>query len=203
MQTALIIALSIILFVFVLLLIPIYVEFELEKIGTDKKTEITVKYLFLKITPGKKKKKEKKPEKPKNSEKDKKAALPKKSVGEWFATFKFIEDDLIDILQYAKKHAVSIKSFGFFMNFGMDNAMNTGIATGAAYGTVYNMVGFINRNIPVEKCEVKINPDFENTHLELNTKCIFRIKNAHIIVVAIKAIKIFFKIKKANEERKF
>ncbi len=192
MKIVLIAALALILLIFILLLIPTYCLFEFTKEGEEKKSELKIKYLFFTIKPSQNPKKDKPIEKPK---------AEKKGVGEWFSVFKSIEDDLIDILQYAKKHAVTVKYLKFIMDFGMADAMQTGIATGAAYGTVYNVIGFLNRNISVEECVVKINPDFERTHLEIDIKCIFRIKNVHIIVIALKALKMYFKMKKNKPQK--
>ncbi len=199
MKIALITVLVLIALIFILLLIPTYCEFEFKKAGAEAKSEIRIKYLFFTFKPGKKpkKKKDKPPKEPKKKSE-------KKGIGEWFSLFKAIEDDLIGILKYARKHAVSVKYLRFVMDFGMKDAMRTGIATGAAYGTVYNVLGFLNRNIPVEECEIKINPDFEKPMLEIDTKCIFRIKNVHIMVIALMAVKIVFKISKnkSKPERK-
>lgn len=195
MKIALIIVSALILLFFRLLLIPTYCEFEFKKSGAEKKSEVKIKYLFFTFKPKEKPQKEKtKKEKPKEKTK-------KKSIGEWFSLFKLIEDDIIEILQYAKKHAVSVKYLKFIMDFGMADAMQTGIATGAAYGTVYNVLGFLNRNIPVEECDIKINPDFDRAHLETDIKCIFRIKNVHIIVIAVKALKMYFKMRKNNTQK--
>ncbi len=198
MKIALIIILSVILIISVLLMIPTYLVFEFKKQGAEKKTELKIRYFLFTFMLNEKKepKKEKtKKEKPQELKK-------KKSVSDWFSTVKLIEDDIIGILKYAKKHAFSVKKFRFLMNFGLGDAMKTGILTGSAYGTVYNVLGFLNRNIPVEDCEVKINPDFERECLDIDGECILRIKNAHIIVIAIKALKVLLKIRKSDKERK-
>lgn len=198
MKTALIIILAIFALIIALLFVPTYFRFEFIKDGKNKKFDVLVSYLFLKIklnSPRKEKgKKNKKEKKPKKDTKQETSII--KKVDKGIRIFKEIEDEVIEILFYASHHAVRVKDFKVHINFGLDDAMYTGIATGAIYGVVYNIISLLNNHIGVEKCNVLVNPDFENRLLDINAKCILRVKNVHIMIMIFKVLKMYLKITK-------
>ena len=198
MKIALIIILAILALIIALLFVPTYFSFEFIKDGKNKKFDVLVSYLFFKIKlnrPRKEKgEKNKKEKKPKNETKEETSIVKKAYKG--IRIFKEIEDEVVEILLYASNHAVTIKDFNFSMNFGLDDAMYTGITTGAIYGVIYNVISVLNNHIGVEKCNVLVNPDFENRLLDIRAKCILKVKNVHIMIMIFKVLKMYLKITK-------
>ncbi len=193
MKTALIIILAFIALIIVLLFVPTYFSFEFVKDGKNKKIDVLVSYLFIKIKLNRPQKDGKKREE--NKEKKKTAPLPEK-IKRGIRVFKTVEDDVSELLFYAASHAVRIKDISFYINFGLGDAMYTGISTGAFYGVLYNIISLLNNHIGVESVSVSVNPDFQNKLFNMRTKCILRVKNVHIMIMIFKVLKMYFKITK-------
>jgi len=199
LKIALIITAVFFLIFAILLFVPFYLVIEFSKKENEKKINASIKYLFFKVRLKRKAEKKNKPEK-----KDKKEIAPKKEeklierVNRGIETYKSIEDDLVDILCYASKKAITIKKMEFCLDFGLENPMHTGITTGALYGVVYNVLSVLNNLFEVEECDIKINPDFDRKRIDVLSECIFSIKNVHIIIIVFKVLKMYFKIKKAK-----
>lgn len=167
----------------------------------ERKTEIKFKYLFFKKVffpiKSKKKSKENKYNKKKYTFND-----VKTKYFEFKSYYKEIKDDVIGILNYARKHAVTIKETDVFVKFDCDDPMNTGINVGIINGVVYNILGFIDRTVSINKMKVNIIPLFENrNYFDISVNGIVKIKNVHIMYMLIRAIKIAFKIKKSVQNK--
>lgn len=195
---ALIIILSIIILAAVLLMIPLYVNIQYVFDTENSHARIYLKYMFfiIELVPSKKKdkidkkkKKEPKTDKPEN----------KKFT---FDTFKgymgkvySIREDIFDVLSILFNKAVYVKELSIYSEFGFDDPMTTGLVTGAANTVVYNMLSVIERHANLERKTVSLIPDFDNPHFLVRVKSIIKIKNVHIIVIVLKLLRIFFKIK--------
>lgn len=195
----LIILAVILLIIAALFFVPTYVMLEISKEGEKNTFDVKIKYLFFKMkmnaknSPGKKSEK-KEDRKEKTEEKEELPVLKKIEKG--IEIYKYIEDDVEDILSYASEKALTIREITFSMDFGLSDAMYTGIVTGSAYATAYNIIALLNNIFTVEKCDVKINPDFEKKHLDIYSKCILKVKNVHIMIIVFKVLKMYFKITK-------
>ena len=189
MKIFLIILLGVVLLLSVFFFLPTNFVFEFSKDRRGKNFQVTVRHLFLKIklTPPKKKG-TKKNSNPQN----KGLSVPEKIE-------KSVEDDIADILTFAKDRAVKIKKFDFLMNFGTGDAMETGIITGGAYGVIYNVVALLDNNLTVKKCDININPDFEERFLAVSAKCILEVRNVHIMIMIFKVLKMYLKINKMSK----
>jgi hypothetical protein len=172
-----------------ILLIPLYVDIKYiysEKSGV---TKLYIRYLCFKINliPRKKKKKSQQPEK--------KADFSAKQLKQYADSISLIWDDLCEVLSILLKKAICVKELGVYSKFGFDDPMITGIATGAANTFVYNMVSIIERGSNLQNWEVSLTPDFDTPQLSVRIQSIIKIKNVYIIVIVIKLIKLFFKVK--------
>lgn len=203
MKTVLVILLAIFLIPVVLLFIPTYLVFELSKEGESHSAVLRIKYLFFSIklipkdAPKKKKRNKKGKKNPEKAGTEKKEDKPlKERIEHGIEVYKKVEDDIAEIIMYAKRHAVTVGEISFLMNFGLSGAMETGIATGALYGVIYNIISLIHHQLSVQKCNVSINPDFEKQHIDIHAKCILKVKNVHIMVIVFKVLKLYFKISK-------
>ena len=175
----------------ILLFVPFFIVVEFSKKDDKKSFDLKIKYLFFCI-----KIKDKKAEKRKKTIKEKEDSDLMKKIKKGIKVFKEIEDDVVDILYYASEKAIKIRKLTFFLDFGLSNPMNTGISTGAMYGVVYNILAMLNNFFKIEECDVKINPDFERKHFDIESGCILKIKNVHIIIIVFKVLKMYFKITK-------
>ncbi len=207
MKIAFVIIALIIFFIALLLFVPVYVVFEAW--AHDKKNDFTVKikYLFLNIkmnpkkNPGKSGKKPKtkksiKDVKEKENTKEKGSKTTLEKIEKGIEVYKYIEDDVAEIIAYAADHAVTVKQLKLIMRFGLDDAMYTGIATGALYGVIYNVIALLDRHLTVHNHEVNLTPEFEGKCFALDGKCILKVKNVHIMIIVFKVLKMYFKITK-------
>lgn len=208
MKVLFIIIFILILFI-ILLSIPVYVSIGFSNGSETDKMKIQIRYLFFKINPLKDKKKEDVKEKSKDKQlkKDKKNKTAKKesfsfnNLKQLYNIYKKTEDDIADILWYFSKKAVAVRLFSLKLRFGTADAMQTGLATGAAYAAVYNLISLLNNLFAVEKCDVSITPVFEKPMFEIDTKCIIKVKNVHITVIAFKVLKMYLKILKLKKRK--
>lgn len=191
---ALIIILSIIALFAVLISIPLYFEVRYIYDGKSNQTRVVFKYLFFKtvLLPKKStRKKERKSDKTDN--KDKKSfsyddfkAFHSGITANW--------DSICDILRILFKKSLHTKELSLYMDFGFDDPMMTGIATGMANAAVYNLLAVIERCSNLHERTISLNPDFDKPVFYINAHCIIKIKSVHIIVIAVKILRLFFKI---------
>lgn len=190
---ALIIILSIIIVLAVLISIPLY--FEIRYIYDDKaeKAQVLLKYLCFKVTLLPKNEKEK-ASKSKDIEEKSQKQFSYEDFKRYHDGIKLYWDDICDILYILFKKSVYTKKLSLYAYFGFDDPMLTGIATGAANALVYNLLSVIERCSNLCNKEIHLNPDFDKPVFYINTHCIIKIKSVHIIVMAVKILRLFFKI---------
>lgn len=194
---ALIIVSGIAALIAVLLLIPLYISIRYvynEKSGIAR---IHLKYLWFRINlvPRSKKKNAEKTKKKKKTDGAKKEGMTVSKLKGYAQSVVAVWDDICEVLEILTKKAVCIKELGVYSKFGFDDPMTTGLVTGAANAFVYNIISVIDNNSNLERYNVSLNPDFDNPQLSVRLQSIIKIKNVHIIVIVIKLIRIFFKIK--------
>lgn len=180
-----------------------YIDIEIlyEKTDLDKRADIVIKYLFFKKRIGKADKKDKK--KKESAPKEKKGIeYYKEKINLLEKLFEEIKDDIIDILKFSRERLIRIKKLDFDFIFGLDDPMDTGIVNGLSYALCYNILGVIHQNSYIEKSNINITPDFDNVCARLRFNCILRMKNVHITVIIVKAIKVYYKLKKAAKATK-
>lgn len=194
---ALIIILSITAVLAVLISIPLY--FEIRYIYDDKagRYQVFFKYLFFKVMllpKDEKKKNASKSENIKEKDETSKKQFSYEDFKRYHDGIKLYWDDICDILYILFKKSVHTKKLSLYAYFGFDDPMLTGIATGAANALVYNLLSVIERYSNLYDKEIHLNPDFDKPVFYINTHCIIKIKSVHIIVIAVKILKLFFKI---------
>ena len=203
---AIIVIIAVLTFFALLLFIPSYIDYTFCGDEYSKENTLIFKYLFIKIKlyPSSDKKSKKTSEQ-EPEEKQKK----KYEVGEvWektksaYNTFLNIKDDIANILLYAKNHAANIKLIDLKLAFDREEPMTTGIMTGVINGAVYNILALLDNSVGVDEKKIEILPLFANhDYFRVDFHCIVRIKNVHIMVIAVKFLKIYFKIKKQVKGR--
>ncbi len=203
-MTVLIVITAVLAAVIVLLLIPSELLFSFIWNEYERKTELKFKYLFIKITllPNDDNNKNKKKKKKNTNNKEKKKYTfndVKRQYKNFKTYFNVVKDDIVKILSYAKKHAVTVKNTDINIKFDFEDPMDTGIYVGVINGIVYNIIGILDRTISVEKMKIDIVPLFENRdYFDISVNGIVRIKNVHIMYILIKAFKIALKLKKIS-----
>ena len=203
-MTVLIVITAVLAAVIVLLLIPSELLFSFIWNEYERKTELKFKYLFIKITllPNDDNNKNKKKKKKNTNNKEKKKYTfndVKRQYKNFKTYFNVVKDDIVKILSYAKKHAVTVKNTDINIKFDFEDPMDTGIYVGVINGIVYNIIGILDRTISVEKMKIDIVPLFENRdYFDISVNGIVRIKNVHIMYILIKAFKIALKKKKIS-----
>jgi len=175
-----------------ILLFPIRLCIAYNKDETKGTATMNVRYMFfnIRVYPSKKPKKQDKPKEPFSYEKK------KTEIEKYIRIFDAIKADIIKIIDYATSKAMIVEKIGINIDFGFDDAMHTGIFTGIINGFVYNILGVIHHLSVLEEMDVNIQPVFGKKCYKIQSQCIIRIKNVHIIVVAINVLKLMRKMKK-------
>ena len=198
-MTALIIVIAILLVFTILLFVPSVLEYSFKWNEDEKKTVIVFRYLFIKIVLGQKNKKEKTVKKNKKVKEKKKYKFEdvKVSVKKYYKIAKTIKSDIFKILSYAKERLIILKKIDISLKFDFEDPMKTGIYTGTINGAVYNVLGILDNSIGIQNFKVDIVPLFENRdYFDIDISGIVKIKNVHIMVILIKLIKVYYKVKK-------
>lgn len=204
------ITLCIIVLLTILLSIPFYISAEYKKNAFNNYAEVKLKVLGfkLKLIPNDKKpeepvkKKKEKKEKAEDTEKEDFLEKFKIKFDNWLDAFNAVKWDIANILDYLAGKLVRVKDLYIGMIFGFDDAAANGIMTGVLNGVVYNILGFAHRHMTIEKWKVNIQPDFYAKRFDAEVRCILRIKPVHIIVVALKVLKMYFKLRRLNKKLK-
>ena len=197
MVIALIIILAVIVSVFVLLLLPVRIFVDYKKNEQTNEVSATLRYMFFKFDLVKDRKK------PKEQKKKEHTSFEEKrdKVSRYIEIFEQIKDEASKILDYTAKRAVVFEKIYTDIEFGFEDAMHTGIFTGVLNGFVYGVLGFIHQHSNLSDMQVKIQPMFENPCFRIETGCIVRLKNVHIIIVAINILKILRKLRKTERSK--
>ena len=202
MGIALIILLAVLVLVLVLLLMPVRIFLDYKKDETTNETSMVIKYMFFKFKVlGDKKKKKPKKEKEPKEKKSTSFEEKRETVSKYIKIFEETKDDAAEILDYAARRAVVFERIYTNIEFGFDDAMHTGIFTGVLNGFVYGVLGFIHQHSTLSDMRVNIQPVFDNPRFKVEAGCIVRLKNVHIIIVAINILKILRKIRKQERSK--
>jgi len=202
MGIALIILLAVLVLVLVLLLMPVRIFLDYKKDETTNETSMVIKYMFFKFKVlGDKKKKKPKKEKEPKEKKSTSFEEKRETVSKYIKIFEETKDDAAEILDYAASRAVVFERIYTNIEFGFDDAMHTGIFTGVLNGFVYGVLGFIHQHSTLSDMRVNIQPVFDNPRFKVEAGCIVRLKNVHIIIVAINILKILRKIRKQERSK--
>lgn len=202
MKIALLILLGVLALIFVLLLLPVRIFADYKKDEAKNEASLVIKYMFLKFElPGNKKKTKDDDKSDDEAEEDAYENKPSFSekrdkLSMYIKIFEAVKDDAAKVLDYTARRAVVFEKIYTDIEFGFSDAMHTGIFTGALNGFVYGVLGFIHQHSTLSDMKVNIQPVFENPCFKISTGCIVRLKNVHIIIVAINILKILRKIRK-------
>ena len=200
MRIALIVTAVIAEIILLIMLIPVRALVRFYKNPNGSGLEIAVKIAFLRfrIHPSESKK-------PSKSKKDKKPKeiVEKPSMTErikgGIELYRLIADDVKDIISYTAKNAFRFELIRFNFYYGTGDAASTGILFGVISGIVHGLVGIAANYARVDRSEIFITPEFAKTALETDGECIVKLQNVHIMVIAVKLIKLLLKIKKGKE----
>ena len=190
MQIFLIILLCLLVLLGILIFTPIRLFLTFHKKDEDADFKVVLKIGFYKrvLYPSENEspKKEETPEKP--SVKDR--------ITSGIELYKMIWEDAKEILLYASKNSLKFENLTFHIDYGTGDAASTGILYGVISGIVYGIWGIIGNNAILESYDIDIRPDYYNTLLSLDSKCIVKLRNVHIIIIGFKVIKLLKKMKK-------
>lgn len=85
-----------------------------------------------------------------------------------------------------RKHRLLVEELKLDVYIGTGEAYHTGIYSGIAWAVAGILVSLLENNFRVNKKHVDIHPHFEEKKFEIDFFCIFSLKIAHIIVMALK-----------------
>ena len=107
-----------------------------------------------------------------------------------------IKDELFGLLSYISEKAVRIQLLKIGIEYGTGDSASTGILYGVISGAVYGAAGALSAKTQLDRADIKIEPDFYTAKINAGAQCIVKIRNAHIIIAAIKAWRLLTRIKK-------
>lgn len=185
-----------------LLLVPVRLDFRYRR---DMHTGNTAAYLrigwFRFDLTKQKPDKQKKTEKPKE-EKGFSFSEFQEKFRHYTELFNTHKDNIGEIISYAAHHAVKIDNIEFKLDYGFEDPMYTGIAMGIISGAAYNILAFLTQQLTVSEHKIDIRPDFDMPCFRTRFWCIVRLQNVHIMVIAVKALRLFWKIQKTEKAQK-
>lgn len=180
-----------------ILLFPVRLLINYKKDEVENVTTLDIRYMFFTIRAYPSKKPEKKKRGKVNKNKEPLSFEKKKTeIEKYIRIFDAIKSDVIKLMDYATSKAMVIEKIGINIEFGFEDAMHTGIFTGIINGFVYNILGIIHHRCVLDDMDVNIQPVFGNKCYKIQSRCIIKIKNVHIIIVAINVLKLMRKLKK-------
>ena len=196
-MAALIVILIVLVLMGAFLTVPVLLTFDINAVDKNINGKVILKYGFFKIVLYPKKPKEKK----KNKNSTSKKQLTFEGAKNIYQRIKRIyaqcKSDIADILGYAALKSVTIDELKTNIKFDFENPMHTGIATGVINASVYNVYALLDNAVTIKVKEVNIEPLFYNArYFKADIFGIVRLKNVHIMVMLIKLIKVYFKIRK-------
>lgn len=200
MKIALIVLLSVLAVLFILLLLPVRIYADYKRNELSNEGTLYIRYAFWKFGISDRKKKDKK-EKTAEEKKSLSFEEMRDKISAYIKIFEETKDDVARVLDYTAGRALVFEKVYTEIEFGFEDAMHTGIFTGVLNGFIYGVLGFIHQHSTLKDMRVNIQPVFENPCLEVKTGCILRLKNVHIIIVAINILKILRKIRKTERSR--
>ncbi len=196
-MAALIVILIVLVLLGAFLTVPVLLIFDVNADGKNISSKIVLKYGFFKIVLYPKNKSDKRPKK-NNKDKNKLSFEDAKNIYNRIKRiYKECKADVADILGYAALKSVTLDELKTDIKFDFENPMHTGIATGVINAAVYNAYALLDNTVSIRDKSVNIEPLFYNArYFKAGIFGIVRLKNVHIMVMLIKLIKVYFKIRK-------
>ena len=178
-------------------LVPVRVIVSFVKNSAQGSAEVTVKIAFLrlKIFPNEKKPSQKSKSGPQQPEEKKSVTGQIRAA---LGIYNGNSSDIHALLDYISRNAVKLEKIRLNMIYGTDDAAQTGILYGVISGAVYGFFGALCNRAESALPEVTIVPVFDTSRFEADGECIARLKNVHIIVIAVKLCKLYLKIRKGK-----
>ena len=180
----------------ILVPVRVIVSFCSTKQGTRTKLDIKIGFLKFKLYSenGKKKKTEPEPKKEEKKPEQKEKASVFTRIKAVIGIYSEFSEDFGSLLDYISRHAARFERLELKLCYSTGDAAATGILCGAINGAVYGLLGIIHQRTEIKYTDISIIPDFGDAMLEIASGCIVRLKNVHIIVIAVKLFKLYVKI---------
>lgn len=180
--------------VLVLLLIPVKASIHFTKNSETLKSQYVVTVAGIKILTSEKR--QNKTYKHQETKQTLTSSKRKIKIKDIIGIYNNNTDDIMGILSYASENALRFENIEIELSFGTGNAAATGISYGIISGIIYSMLGVIDTKCDIVHHKIDIIPDFNESVFKTECKCIVKLKNVHIIVIAVKLLLLMLKIRK-------
>ncbi len=186
-----------------ILFIPISFRVLLSYNDDGIKSDMLLRYGFVKIKIPHSEKGEKKHGEEKSEEAvQEKQALIKILPGFIFENRSEIKKCLTAVIGRLLTKTVWVDRLYINAELGFDDAMNTGLIYGALSGTVYNIAGLMDRRMRLKKHDITLKPDFNTPHITAELEAVISTNIFNAIVIAVVAlIRVLPLYKKLNDRR--
>lgn len=118
------------------------------------------------------------------------------------AVYSELKNDIIKLLDKFFKKVICIKELNLSAEFGTGDPMYTGIAAGAVNAAVYSAVSYMDRNMKLDKWNVSLIPNFNETVIKAGIYCKIRTNIFRLTGIIISAVRLLIKIEKINRRIK-
>ena len=178
--------------------LPVRVIFSYHTAG---ETRLSIKIAFFKISflPVKKKnhkKKQKKKAEKNTPTPNKKNSSNTNKIRQVLDLYDKFAEDFGALLDYTSRKSVSFEQLTLHIRYSTGDAAATGILCGMINSVVYSLLGIIHQRAQLENPDIIIQPEFDDAHFIAESECILRLKNVHIIVIAVKVLLLIRRIKR-------
>lgn len=184
-----------------LLLLPVRLDIQYHKDAVLDNAHVYIRFLWFKFDLTEQKKEPKKNKKKAQAkEKEQKKAWEFSDFREKFQQYTKVfsenKEDISDIFLYAREHALHVEKIDFQLNYGFADPMHTGLGMGLISGAAYNVLAFITHWLAVDMHNIDIRPNFDEACFSVKFWCIVRVKNVHIMVIAMKSLRLVRRLRR-------
>ncbi len=106
-------------------------------------------------------------------------------IGDKIANIREVYRVIKNISLYLREK-ITVREFSLNIEIGADDAFHTGMLGGLAWSAAGSLLSLVCNTFRVEKKHISVKPDFKESKFAAALSCIFRLKLAHIIIVAFK-----------------
>ena len=173
---------------------------------SNKNQETSTNFLLIKIFGWKIKKVVGKPEKQEITKEEQKKEEEKEgkdltdTLSQIELVYRHIRDDLFQILRYFSDK-LKVERFWVISQIGLDDAAATAIAAGIFYALMSPVSAAIYQNFPTKNMKIEAKPCYNETVLNIHCDTAVQIRVLHLVVLAVKVLKLVRKATKINSHK--
>ena len=176
-----------------LLILPVQIELKFSATDKNAFSEYNVTIAGIEAVNSKKQTKKKKVSQKGDTQNKKNKSY---KISDVINIYNVFSEDIHKLIEYSANNALVFKNIDIRIDYGTGDAATTGITYGIISGIIYTLTGIIDSVCGVQSKSIQLSPDFFNSLFTADCGCILRLRNVHIIIIAIKFLLLMSKIRK-------